>query len=252
MDSDGGNQRQLTHLNSLTGSPAISPDGKTLTFMSYAHGYPNVIRYSTESLRELPFANQHDPASVAAPSFTPDGSHVLYSVAMSGVCCQIVIANLDGSNTRSITASDSNNAEPKVNPKTGAQIAFVSGRSGHAQLYLMDIDGTATERLSDNSGDVANPSWNPNGEFLAYAGTRGYGANGWNIFYFRNVAKREIQQVTNNEGKNEHPSWAPDGAHLVFTSTRTGKWQIWSVLANGTQLRQLTTQGINTAPVWGN
>ena len=47
------------------------------------------------------------------------------------------------------------------------------------------------------------------------------------------------------------PSWAPDGRHLVFASTRTGESQIYTMLADGTQVKQLTNQGDNRTPVWG-
>ena len=75
-------------------------------------------------------------------------------------------------------------------------------------------------------------------------------AGAFNIFYL-DVARREYKQLTHGEGKNENPSWAPDGKHLVFMSTRTGTSQVWSMLADGTQLQQLTTQGNNLHPVWG-
>jgi TolB protein len=65
------------------------------------------------------------------------------------------------------------------------------------------------------------------------------------------VATRRVEQLTHDEGKNENPSWAPDGRHIVFASTRSGSQQIWSMLANGTQLKQLTTAGRNNEmPVW--
>jgi TolB protein len=150
----------------------------------------------------------------------------------------------------SITSSRWNDAEPKVNPKTGAQIAFSSGRSGPEQIYLMNMDGTAAERLTDGTGEASNPSWHPDGQFLAFAWTRGFMAGAFNIFYL-DVARREYKQLTHGEGKNENPSWAPDGKHLVFMSTRTGTSQVWSMLADGTQLQQLTTQGNNLHPVWG-
>jgi TolB protein len=114
----------------------------------------------------------------------------------------------------------------------------------------MDMNGVGAERISPGTGEASNPSWHPNGQILAFAWTRGYGDNGWNIFTM-GAARREPQQLTNNQGKNEHPAWAPDGIHLVFDSTRTGTSQIWSMWADGSHLRQLTTQGINGTPAWG-
>ena len=64
------------------------------------------------------------------------------------------------------------------------------------------------------------------------------------------VASRETVQLTHGEGKNENPTWAPDGRHLVFSSNRSGRSQIYSMLANGTEVKQLTTQGGNWMPVW--
>ena len=53
----------------------------------------------------------------------------------------------------------------------------------------------------------------------------------------------EYVQLTHGEGKNENPSWAPDGVHIVFASTRAADSQIYTMLADGTQLQQLTTTG---------
>jgi len=133
---------------------------------------------------------------------------------------------------------------------TGAEIAFSSGRSGPEQIYRMSIDGTDAERLTDGTGEASNPSWHPTGEFLAYAWTRGYMAGAFNIFVM-NVSTRAYQQLTHDAGKNENPSWAPDGKHIVFMSDRTGRPQIWSMLADGSQQQQLTREGSNLHPVWG-
>ena len=65
-----------------------------------------------------------------------------------------------------------------------------------------------------------------------------------------NIADRKPSQLTSNSGKNENPWWAPDGVHLVFQSTRGRVTQIYTMLADGTHLQQLTTQGNNTQPVW--
>jgi TolB protein len=65
------------------------------------------------------------------------------------------------------------------------------------------------------------------------------------------VGSRRFDQLTHSEGRNENPSWAPDGRHLVFMSTRSGAQQIYTMVADGTGVRQLTTQGRNKTPVWG-
>jgi TolB protein len=64
------------------------------------------------------------------------------------------------------------------------------------------------------------------------------------------VASREVVQLTHGTGRNENPTWAPDGRHIVFSSDRNDTTQIWTMLADGTEVRQLTTTGNNSMPVW--
>jgi TolB protein len=64
------------------------------------------------------------------------------------------------------------------------------------------------------------------------------------------IVSHALLQLTRDAGRNERPSWAPDGRHIVFESTRTGTRQIWSMLADGTSARELTTQGQNESPNW--
>ncbi len=64
------------------------------------------------------------------------------------------------------------------------------------------------------------------------------------------IATHDLVELTRDAGRNERPSWAPDGRHLVFESTRTGTRQIWSMLADGTNLKQLTTVGQNESANW--
>jgi TolB protein len=248
MDPDGANQKQITALRSTSITPAVSPDGTKLAFTTYAKGNPGIFVFSLETGRQLPFYNVASSV-VTTPEFTPDGRQILYAAAVGG-WTQICIANLDGSNMRRLTYSRSVEVEPKVNPKTGADIVFISGRSGPAQLYRMTMEGTDVQRLTTGEGDVANPSWHPDGQHLAFSWTRGYAPGNYNIFVM-DVASRDVLQLTHGAGRNEHPSWAPDGRHLVFSSNRSGSNQIWTMLADGTQLKQLTTQGVNEMPVWG-
>jgi TolB protein len=249
MDFDGANQHPIAREKSIFNYPAVSPDGSELAFVR-VFPRPELMRYSVDPPRPRAMQNARDLSAVSSPSFTPDGKQMVFSRSVRGPGMQIFIANPDGSDQHRITGLDTTDGEPKVNPKTGAQMVFHSGRAGHEQIYLMNMDGTDVERLSDGTGEAANPSWHPNGQFLAFAWTQGYAAGAWNIFLM-DAAKHTYLQLTHGEGRNENPVWAPDGRHLVFMSTRTGRPQIWSMTADGTQLQQLTTEGSNSPPTEG-
>jgi len=249
MDPDGKNERQITHYNSISDFPSVSPDGSKIAFTSWAKVTPGIFVFSVDPVRDLRYYNQN--ASVnETPSFTPDGKQIVYASSAGGRCCRIFIAGLDGRGFRPISSASVIEVEPKVNPKTGSEIVFVSGRSGPQQIYKMNMDGADVERLTPGNGEASNPSWHPDGQIIAFAWTQGFATGNFNVFTM-DVASRQYVQLTHSEGRNENPSWAPDGVHLVFMSTRSGRKQIWSMLADGSQPQQLTTQGNNESPVWG-
>lgn len=249
MDFDGSNQRRITHFDFIATSPAVSPDGTRLICTAYAgEGKPaRLFLYSLDPLRQLAFVNP--PSSYTAhSSFTPDGKQVLFDGA-SGSRYNMYIAGIDGSGAHVIRSSQDVEVEPVMNPKNSNLIAFVSGRSGTPQIYTMDASGGSVTRVTNGIGEAYNPSWQPDGEHIAFAWTQGYAPGNLNIFII-DPATGSFVQLTHGEGKNENPKWAPDGQHLVFSSTRSGGDQIWSMLADGTDLKQLTASGSNSNPYW--
>ncbi|MDE0109658.1 MAG: hypothetical protein OXN96_17765 [Bryobacterales bacterium] len=247
MDYDGRNKQRITNYRSLCLTPAISPDGRRIAFTTFVEGVPEIYVHSLETGRRLQFYNQ-DASLNTTPSFAPDNSAIYFASSASGRS-QIYRADPDGGNLRRISYSRSLDVHPTVNPKTGAQIAFVSGASGMPQVYLMDSEGANRRRISGGGGDAVQPAWDPSGERLAFAWTRGYELGNYNIFLV-DVASRRYTQLTHSRGRNDHPSFSPSGTHIVFASDRMGTTQIWSMRADGTQLRQLTSAGLNESPVW--
>ncbi len=248
MDYDGSNQKPVTQYEGIAFMPALSLDNTKLAFTLLSQKNPSILVHSTETNRRLTFVNPQ--ASVnASPDFTPDGQNIVFSSSLGGGFSNIFIASANGSGLKRLTSVRAVETEPKVNPKTGAEIVMTSGRSGHPQIYRMSIDGADIERLSSGEGDAVNPSWHPDGQLIAFAWTRGFEPGNFNIFVM-DVSKKQFIQLTHGAGRNENPTWAPDGRHIVFSSTRGGSSQIYSMLADGSQVRKLTGQGRNTMPVW--
>src|SRR5262249_42097128 len=191
----------------------------------------------------------HDASMNAASDFMPDNRHLLLYSTAAGSFSQIFMTDIDGGGFRRVTNTRSIEVEAKVNPKTGTDMVFTSGRGGLPQIYRMNIDGTDVSRLTTGEGEAVNPAWSPDGAHIAFAWTRGFEPGNYNIFIM-DVASQQVLQLTHGVGRNENPNWAPDGVHLVFSSKRGRSEQLYTMLADGTGLQQLTTQGNNIKPVW--
>ncbi|MGC2658037.1 MAG: hypothetical protein WA324_08660 [Bryobacteraceae bacterium] len=251
MNYDGTQQRQLTHYNSITTYPSAAPNGRLVAFTSWVGGYPAIFMYSLDSGRQMAFYNQRASMN-AFVTFTPDSKRVVFSSTAGGGAAQLYTANVDGSGLRRLTDTGAIEVEPKINPKTGNDLVDVSGRGGPLpQIYHMNMEGADASRLSAGTGEATNPSWNPDGDKIAFAWTKGFEPGNYNIFIM-DVASQQAVQLTSNEGRNENPGWAPDGAHIVYASQRGRRSQIWVMNADGTDKHALTSTGSNEKPVWVN
>ena len=248
MDYDGAGQKQVTKLGSISLGPKVSPDGSRIAFATFANGGPNIAMYSRDLDRRVNFPSYG--GTNISPAWSPDGTKIAFSSSRSGDP-EIYIANSDGTGLKRLTAYKGPDVSPAWNPKTGAQIAFVSGRTGLPQIYIMDADGANLQRVT-NEGYAVSPAWSPNGQYLLFAWIRHYGpgAPGAQDIYIMDVASHQWVQLTHDGGRNDFPSWAPDNRHIVFQSNRTGRDEIWTMLADGSQQKQVTFNGANTQPNW--
>ncbi|MGE0405149.1 MAG: Tol-Pal system beta propeller repeat protein TolB [Candidatus Korobacteraceae bacterium] len=247
MDYDGAGQKQLTRLNSIALSPRVSPDGTRVAFSGDRGGFQLMV-YSVELGRLVTMPGFG--GTNISPGWAPDGSKIIFSSSRNGDP-EIYTVDPNGANLRRITAYRGPDVSPVFNAKTGAQVAWVSGRSGLPQVYMMDADGANPQQLTDQ-GYAVSPAWSPNGQLLAFAWIRRYGpgAPGGQDIYIMDVATKRFVQMTHDAGRNDSPSWSPDGRHIVFQSNRTGSDQVWTMLADGSQQRQLTRSGRNSQPNW--
>lgn len=260
MDYDGANQTQLTRIGSTALTPRWSPDDSRIAFTCY-EPYRNVLSaevcmYSTLTKRLISFPRF--PGTSASPAWSPDGTQLAFMSSVHGDP-EVYVTDSNGLHMRQLTFSAAVSTSPTWNPKTGQSIIFVSDRGGLPDLYEMNADGSNLQKIPLSAatgvaakdlpatGYVIDPSWSPNGQLLAFSWRRPEG--NYDI-YILDIATDQLVELTRDSGENERPSWAPDGRHLVFESTRSGSLQIWTMLADGSQARQLTSTGKNESPNW--
>jgi TolB protein len=251
MDYDGENHHQLTQMHTIALTPRWSPDASRVAFTCYAQpGSSSVLSaqicvYSTLTNKLISWPRFKGTNS--SPSWSPDGTQLMFMSSMLGNP-ELFVTDSSGQRPKRLTYSNGANTSPSWNPKTGQQVAFVSDRGGIPQLYVMNSDGSSQAKVDlPDMGYVIDPAWSPNGQLLAFSWRR---PSGNYDLYVMEIVTRQLVELTRDVGRNERPSWAPDGRHLVFESTRTGTRQIWSMLADGTEARQLTKAGQNESPNW--
>ncbi|MGD0902907.1 MAG: translocation protein TolB [Terracidiphilus sp.] len=250
MDYDGQNQRQITHLGTISTSPRISPDNSRIAFASLGSEGWAIRMYSLDLDRLVAFPGGTAGGSNFTPAWSADGAKIAFSSSRSGDP-EIWVADQNGGSLRKLTNFAGPDVSPTWNPRTNAQLAWVSGRTGLPQIYIMDQDGSSVQRITDG-GYAVSPSWSPNGQLLAFSWNRKYGPGdpGGVDIHVIDIASKNYLQLTHESGSNDYPSWAPDGRHIVFERTIGGRHDIWVMLADGTGQRQLTQSGNNFMPNW--
>jgi len=132
-----------------------------------------------------------------------------------------------------------NDSQPVFSPD-GERIAFRSDRDGGG-LFVMGRTGESVRKLTT---DGFNPSWSPDGASIVYAtqptalnpGSRGAKS----VLWIASTTSGERRQLTNDTARDRRPIWSADGKRLMFYSDRSGRYQVWTIAADGGGLTQVT------------
>lgn len=94
-------------------------------------------------------------------------------------------------------------------------IAFVSDRSGHWHIYIMNTNKSGITQLTNNEGGSNHsPDWSPDGRKIAFVSHRN-GAGG--IFVINADSSSGVTRLTMGFDDNS-PRWSPDGEQIAYIS----------------------------------
>jgi serine/threonine protein kinase len=162
--------------------------------------------------------------------------------------------------TRAVTPTPDSTAVPVATSMGGSsQIAFASTRSGSSQIYLVNIDGTNEQQITNIEAGACQPSWSPDGHQLVFISPCGGRGEFYETIYNEsslfviNADGSGLRQLTQVPGSDFEPAWSPDGTRIAFTSVREGFRQIYALDVESLEITLLTntTDAIESSqPAW--
>jgi TolB protein len=127
------------------------------------------------------------------------------------------------------------------------KIYFVSDRSGHKEIWMMDYDGSNQRPVSHQGSISLSPRISPDNSRVAFSSLT---KSGWEILMY-SVELNRLVSFPHFGGTNLSPSWAPDGTRLAFSSSRGGHSEIYVCDSSGANLHAMTTgRGPDVSPTW--
>lgn len=195
---------QITRLqNTIMGSPTWSPDGNRIAFTSNADGDEDIYVISRDGGE--PTRLTQNPGVDRDPAWAPDGRFIAY-------------------------ASDQDS------PAYGSF-------AGSPEIYLMNVDGSLPQRLTDAAGDSYSPAWSPDSRHIVFVSTRSGDAD----LYIMDTDGIGENLLTFDDGNatDADPVYLPHGEWIAFISNRDGgNWQIYLVDPAGSTVLPVTDNNL--------
>lgn len=219
---------QITDLPGIETTPSLSPDGKTVAFVSRLDGDADIF---------VQRVGGHNPIKLTAecekddtgPAFAPDGEHIAYHSECEGG--GVFVMGATGESRRKVADAGH---DPAWSPD-GRYLAVASeparnplARRIQSVISVITLDTGASRRLVEQ--DALQPAWSPDGQRIAFWGLRGgMGGSGARDIWTVAVSGGDPVEVTNDTDVDWNPVWGADGRRLYFASGRSGTLNLWRV-----------------------
>jgi len=208
-DSDGFNSKIIAQSNEPILSPAWSPDGRRLAYVSLENKKMAIyIQDISSRLRDQVSAH---PGLNSSPAWSPDGSKLALTLSKDGNA-EVYVLDLTTKNLKRLTHDPAIDTEPAWSPD-GKNIVFTSDRGGKPQIYQMSSQGGAAQRLTFQGNYNARASFSPIDQKLVLINGD---AGVYRIAVLENGQTRYLSETS----MDKSPSFAPNGSMVIYATQR--------------------------------
>lgn len=195
-----------------------------------------------ENARQLTTLGASDTSH---PSFSPDGSRLVFSSSNGGIAPDLWVISIDGGRPTQITNTPEGEREPAWSP-TGTSIVYTSDllTPGSTEIFILTVTAAGDPLGSPIQATNANrnsysPSWSMDGSTIVFASDRTGDGDIWTMDAQGN--NELLVTVDDGGAEDREPGFSPDGRWIVFISNREdGNFQTYVMRTNGTNTRRVT------------
>ncbi|MBS1200401.1 MAG: Tol-Pal system beta propeller repeat protein TolB [Proteobacteria bacterium] len=242
-DSDGAHPRVVLQSGHPLMSPAWSPDGRNLAYVSFEGGLSSIFVQDLASGQRVRVSARS--GINGAPAFSPDGRQLALALSRRDGNVDVYTLTLATQQLTRLTDSPAIDTEPAWSPD-GKELFFTSDRGGGPQVYRVPAGGGGAQRVTFEGSYNARPRLTADGKILAVV-TLDRGAYRIGVV---DLARRTSRVLTSGR-QDESPSFAPNGAMLIYATRDGRKGVLATVSVDGSvQQRLAAGEGDVREPAW--
>lgn len=242
-DQDGENDFKIMESKDPIMSPAWSPDGRQLAYVSFEGSRSSIFVQTLRSGNRFQVSNK--PGINGAPSFSPDGRKLVITLGGVDGNPDIFVLDITSRQTTRLTTHRAIDTEGTWSPD-GKYIYFTSDRSGGPQVYRIAANGGTPERVTFEGSYNARPRLSPDGTRLAVV----HNDRGNFRIAVMNIERKDLL-VLSTGSQDESPSFAPNSDSLIYATRQGGDGVLETVSADGLIRQKMASgKGDVREPVW--